>query len=63
VTFFETGGSPITIGWGSVDKFVIPPGGAEAPLLINIPAGTQLQIKTADGTTVNSGRFLMTVLS
>ena len=63
VTFFETGGSPIIIGWGSVDKFVIPPGGAESPLLINIPAGTQLQIKTADGTTVNSGRFLMTVLS
>lgn len=63
VTFFETGGSPIIIGWGSVDKFVIPPGGAESPLIINIPSGTQLQIKTADGSTVNSGRFLMTVLS
>lgn len=63
VTFFETGGSPIIIGWGSVDKFVIPPGGAESPLIINIPVGTQLQIKTADGSTVNSGRFLMTVLS
>lgn len=63
VTFFETGGSPIIIGWGSVDKFVIPPGGAESPLIINIPSATQLQIKTADGSTVNSGRFLMTVLS
>lgn len=62
VAFFETGGSPIIIGWGSADKFVIPPGGAESPLLVNIPSGTQLQIKTADGTTVSSGRFLMTVL-
>lgn len=62
LTFFETGGSPIIIGWGSVDKFIIPPGGAESPLLINIPSGTQLQIKTADGTTVSSGRLLITVL-
>lgn len=63
VTFFETGGSPIIIGWGSVDKFVVPPGGSESPLLINIPSGTQLQIKTADGSSVTTGRFLMTVLS
>lgn len=63
VTFFETGGSPIIIGWGGVDKFVVPPGGSESPLLINIPNGTQLQIKTADGSSVTSGRFLMTVLS
>jgi len=63
VTFFETGGSPIIIGWGGVDKFVVPPGGAESPVLVTIPAATQLQIRTADGSTVNIGRFLMTVLS
>lgn len=63
VTFFETGGSPIIIGWGGVDRFVVPPGGAESPVLVNIPAATQLQIRTADGSTVNTGRFLMTVLS
>ena len=62
VTFFETGGSPIIIGWGGVDKFVVPPGGAESPVLVTIPSGTQLQIRTADATTVNTGRFLMTVL-
>lgn len=63
VTFFETGGSPIVIGWGGFEQFHIPPGGAESPLLVEIPAGTQLQIKTADGSTVNSGRFLMSVFS
>lgn len=62
VTFFETGGSPIIIGWGGVDKFVIPPGGAESPVLVTIPSATQLQIRTADATTVTTGRFLMTVL-
>lgn len=62
VTFFESGGSPIIIGWGGVDKFVIPPGGAESPVLVTIPSATQLQIKTADGSTVNTGRFLMTIL-
>lgn len=63
ISVFESGGSPIIIGWGSVDKFTIAPGGSESPLLVNIPSGTQLQIKTADGSTVNTGRFLMTVLS
>ena len=62
VTFFETGGSPIIIGWGGVDKFVVPPGGAESPVLVTIPSGTQLQIRTADATSVVTGRFLMTVL-
>jgi hypothetical protein len=62
VTFFETGGSPIIIGWGGVDKFVIPPGGAESPVFVTIPSATQLQIRTADATTVTTGRFLMTVL-
>ena len=63
VSFFETGGSPIIIGWGGVDKFHIPPGGAESPIIVAIPISTQLQIKTADGSTVNSGRFLMSIFS
>lgn len=62
VSFFETGGSPLIIGWGGNEKFHIPPGGAESPLIVEIPAATQLQIKTADGSTVSSGRFLMSVL-
>jgi hypothetical protein len=62
VAFFETGGVPLVIGWGLVDKFIIPPGGAESPLPVTIPAATQLQIKTADGSTVSSGNFYMTVL-
>jgi hypothetical protein len=62
VAFFETGGVPLIIGWGSVDKFIIPPGGAESPLPVTIPAATQLQIKTADGSTVSSGNLYMTVL-
>jgi hypothetical protein len=63
VAFFETGGSPIIIGWGGVDRFHIPPGGAESPVIVAIPAATQLQIKTADGSTVNTGRFLMSIFS
>jgi len=62
VAFFETGGVPLIVGWGSVDKFIIPPGGAESPLPVTIPAATQLQIKTADGSTVSSGNLYMTVL-
>ena len=62
VTFFETGGVPLIVGWGSVDKFIIPPGGAESPLPVAIPNGTQLQIKTADGSTVSSGDLYITVL-
>lgn len=62
VAFFETGGVPLIIGWGSVDKFIIPPGGSESPLPVAIPNGTQLQIKTADASTVSSGNFYMTVL-
>ena len=62
VAFFETGGVPLIIGWGSADKFIIPPGGAESPLPVTIPAATQLQIKTADGSTVSSGNLYMTVL-
>jgi len=62
VSFFETGGSPLIIGWGGNEQFHIPPGGAESPLIVEIPAATQLQIKTADGSTVSSGRFLMSVL-
>ena len=62
VAFFETGGTPLIVGWGSVDKFIIPPGGSESPLPILIPNGTQLQIKTADASTVSSGNFYMTVL-
>lgn len=62
VAFFETGGVPLIIGWGSVDKFIIPPGGSESPLPVTIPAATQLQIKTADGSTVSSGNLYMTVL-
>ncbi len=62
VAFFETGGVPLIVGWGSVDKFIIPPGGAESPLPVTIPAATQLQIKTADGSTVSSGDLYMTVL-
>jgi hypothetical protein len=62
VAFFETGGVPLIVGWGSVDKFIIPPGGAESPLPVAIPNGTQLQIKTADASTVSSGNFYMTVL-
>jgi len=62
VAFFETGGVPLIIGWGLVDKFIIPPGGAESPLPVTIPAATQLQIKTADGSTVSSGNLYMTIL-
>jgi len=62
VAFFETGGVPLIVGWGSADKFIIPPGGAESPLPVTIPAATQLQIKTADGSTVSSGNLYMTVL-
>lgn len=62
LTFFETGGVPLIVGWGSVDKFIIPPGGAESPLPVSIPNGTQLQIKTADGSTVSSGNLYITVL-
>ena len=62
VSFFETGGSPLIVGWGGTDKFIIPPGGSESPLPIVIPNGTQLQIKTADASTVSSGNFYMTVL-
>jgi len=62
VAFFETGGSPLIIGWGGVDKFIVPPGGSESPLPVAIPNGTQLQIKTADASTVSSGNFYMTVL-
>jgi hypothetical protein len=62
VTFFETGGVPLIVGWGSVDKFIVPPGGAESPLPVAIPNGTQLQIKTADGSTVSSGDLYITVL-
>jgi len=62
VAFFETGGVPLIIGWGSVDKFIIPPGGSESPLPVTIPSATQLQIKTADGSTVSSGNLYMTVL-
>jgi hypothetical protein len=62
VAFFETGGVPLIIGWGSVDKFIIPPGGSESPLPVTIPAATQLQIKTADGSTVSSGNLYMTIL-
>lgn len=62
VAFFETGGVPLIIGWGSVDKFIIPPGGSESPLPVTIPAATQLQIKTADGSTVSAGNLYMTVL-
>lgn len=62
VAFFETGGSPLIIGWGGVDKFIVPPGGSESPLPVVIPNGTQLQIKTADASTVSSGNFYMTVL-
>ena len=62
VAFFETGGVPLIIGWGSVDKFIIPPGGSESPLPVTIPAATQLQIKTADGSTVSTGNLYMTVL-
>jgi len=62
VAFFETGGVPLIIGWGSVDKFIIPPGGAESPLPVTIPSATQLQIKTADGSTVSSGNLYMTIL-
>lgn len=62
VAFFETGGVPLIIGWGTADKFIIPPGGAESPLPVTIPAATQLQIKTADGSTVSSGNLYMTVL-
>jgi hypothetical protein len=62
VAFFETGGSPLVIGWGGNDKFIIPPGGSESPLPVAIPNGTQLQIKTADASTVSSGNFYMTVL-
>lgn len=62
VAFFETGGSPLIIGWGGNDKFIVPPGGSESPLPVAIPNGTQLQIKTADASTVSSGNFYMTVL-
>lgn len=62
VAFFETGGSPLIIGWGGNDKFIIPPGGSESPLPVAIPNGTQLQIKTADASMVSSGNFYMTVL-
>ena len=62
VAFFETGGVPLVIGWGLVDKFIIPPGGSESPLPVTIPATTQLQIKTADGSTVSTGNLYMTVL-
>jgi hypothetical protein len=63
MTWFESSGFPMVIALGAigfeVDLFVIPPGGLNGEIPINIPAGSRVSIKELVSDTISSNTFIV----
>lgn len=63
MTWFESSGQPMVVALGGVgsevDKFVVPPGGFNGEIPMDIPAGSRVSIKQLNAEVLSSGIMIV----